>query len=84
MVFLPVMMPCLSKVREGPLLIYEPYQYKFFYRKFQEIDEYIAKAKDQGYHTVLNLGTKGVNYATTVIMQTAIKVSWTIPYPFQR
>ncbi|KOB74946.1 Receptor expression-enhancing protein 2 [Operophtera brumata] len=42
------------------------------YRKF-EIDEYIAKAKDQGYHTVLNLGTKGVNYATTVIMQTAIK-----------
>lgn len=41
---------------------------------FQEIDEYIAKAKDQGYHTVLNLGTKGVNYATTVIMQTAIKV----------
>lgn len=42
---------------------------------FQEIDEYIAKAKDQGYHTVLNLGTKGVNYATTVIMQTAIKVS---------
>lgn len=42
--------------------------------RFQEIDEYIAKAKDQGYHTVLNLGTKGVNYATTVIMQTAIKV----------
>lgn len=46
---------------------------------FQEIDEYIAKAKDQGYHTVLNLGTKGVNYATTVIMQTAIKVSFENP-----
>lgn len=45
------------------------------FSRFQEIDEYIAKAKDQGYHTVLNLGTKGVNYATTVIMQTAIKVS---------
>lgn len=46
-----------------------------FFSRLQEIDEYIAKAKDQGYHTVLNLGTKGVNYATTVIMQTAIKVS---------
>jgi hypothetical protein len=42
---------------------------------WQEIDEYIAKAKEQGYHTVLHLGTKGVNYATTVLMQTAIKVS---------
>lgn len=41
----------------------------------QEIDEYIARAKEQGYHTVLSLGTKGVNYATSVIMQTAIKVS---------
>jgi hypothetical protein len=42
---------------------------------WQEIDDYIAKAKEQGYHTVLHLGTKGVNYATTVLMQTAIKVS---------
>lgn len=40
----------------------------------QEIDEYINKAKEQGYHTVLQLGTQGVNYATAVIMQTAIKV----------
>ena len=42
---------------------------------WQEIDDYIAKAKEQGYHIVLHLGTKGVNYATTVLMQTAIKVS---------
>lgn len=51
-------------------------------RREQEIDEYIAKAKDQGYHTVLNLGTKGVNYATTVIMQTAIK-NFNLPSPEQ-
>jgi len=44
-----------------------------FSRREQEIDDYIAKAKEQGYHTVLHLGTKGVNYATTVLMQTAIK-----------
>jgi hypothetical protein len=42
---------------------------------YQEIDEYISKAKEQGYHAVLNLGSKSVNYATTILMQTAIKVS---------
>lgn len=41
---------------------------------FQEIDEYIAKARDQGYNTVLQLGTKGLSYATAVVMQTALKV----------
>jgi len=45
---------------------------------FQEIDEYLARAKEQGYHTVLNLGSKGVTYATTVLMQTALKVHLTL------
>lgn len=42
----------------------------------QEIDEYINQAKEKGYTAVLQLGTKGFNYATTAIMQTAIKVSF--------
>lgn len=42
----------------------------------QEIDEYIKQAKEKGYTAVLQLGSKGVNYATSVIMQTAIKVSF--------
>lgn len=38
--------------------------------RFQEIDEYISKAKEQSYRQVLDLGSKGVN----VLMQTALKV----------
>lgn len=43
--------------------------------RLQEIDEYINQAKEKGYTAVIELGTKGVNYATNVIMQTALKVS---------
>lgn len=43
--------------------------------RLQEIDEYINQAKEKGYTAVIQLGTKGVNYATNVIMQTALKVS---------
>jgi hypothetical protein len=58
------------------LLVQVLYDILVYLSCWQEIDEYIAKAKEQGYHTVLHLGTKGVNYATTVLMQTAIKVSY--------
>lgn len=44
-------------------------------RREQEIDEYITQAREKGYTTMLELGSKGINYASTVIMQTAIKVS---------
>lgn len=40
----------------------------------QEIDEYISQAKEKGYSAVLQYGSRGVNYATSVIMQTALKV----------
>jgi hypothetical protein len=42
-------------------------------KRENEIDEYITQAKEKGYTAVLQLGSKGVNYATNVIMQTAIK-----------
>lgn len=51
--------------------------FRFFVTKtffFQEIDEYLNQAKEKGYSAVLQLGSKGVNYATNVIMQTALKV----------
>lgn len=35
----------------------------------------LAKAKERGYSTVVSLGSKGVTYATNVILQTAMKVS---------
>ena len=39
----------------------------------QEIDDYLARAKEQGYRTVVEYGARGVQYATQVIMQTAIR-----------
>lgn len=70
----------LSPATKGSSILYRKFVHPALCRREQEIDEYIAKAKDQGYHTVLNLGTKGVNYATTVIMQTAIK-NFNLPSP---
>ncbi|CAG4930447.1 unnamed protein product [Colias eurytheme] len=72
----------LSPATKGSSILYRKFVHPALCRREQEIDEYIAKAKDQGYHTVLNLGTKGVNYATTVIMQTAIK-NLNLPNPEQ-
>lgn len=45
-----------------------------FFRSFlqQEIDAYLDKAKKESYKTVVELGTRGVQYASRVIMQTAI------------
>ncbi|XP_049763501.1 uncharacterized protein LOC126092109 isoform X4 [Schistocerca cancellata] len=63
----------LSPATKGSSILYRKFVHPMLSRREQDIDEYIAKAKEQGYHTVLHLGTKGVNYATTVIMQTAIK-----------
>lgn len=46
----------------------------FLFLRRQEIDEYINQAKEKGCSVVLELGSKGVNYATNVIMKTALKV----------
>ncbi len=41
----------------------------------QEIDAYIMQASDKGYSAVISLGSKGISYATNVVLNTAIKVS---------
>ncbi|XP_046386725.1 uncharacterized protein LOC124156305 isoform X1 [Ischnura elegans] len=63
----------LSPATKGSSILYRKFVHPMLTNREQEIDEYIARAKEQGYHTVLHLGSKGVNYATNVIMQTAIK-----------
>nr|CAD7203111.1 unnamed protein product [Timema douglasi] len=65
----------LSPATKGSSILYRKFVHPMLSRREQDIDECIAKAKEQGYHTVVQLGTKGMNYATTVLMQTAIKVS---------
>ncbi|KAI9577755.1 hypothetical protein GQX74_010942, partial [Glossina fuscipes] len=63
----------LSPATKGSSTLYRKFVHPMLTRREQEIDEYISQAKERGYSAVLQLGSKGVNYATNVIMQTAIK-----------
>ncbi|KAG8244062.1 Receptor expression-enhancing protein 2 [Homalodisca vitripennis] len=65
----------LSPATKGSSILYRNFVHPALIKREQEIDEYISKAKEQGYHTMLHLGSKGVTYATSMIMQTAIKSS---------
>lgn len=46
-------------------------------RVLQEIDSCIAKASEQGYSAIVTLGSKGISYATNVLVTTAVKVCTT-------
>ncbi|XP_050689102.1 mucin-5AC-like isoform X5 [Eriocheir sinensis] len=63
----------LSPATRGSSILYRKFVHPWLTRREDDIDNCIAQAKEQGYSAVLSLGSKGVNYATTVIMQTAIK-----------
>ncbi|TGZ50101.1 Receptor expression-enhancing protein 1 [Temnothorax longispinosus] len=63
----------LSPATKGSSILYRRFVHPALIRREAEIDEALARATEQGYTAVLHLGTKGVNYATTVLMQTAIK-----------
>ncbi|KAL0269951.1 UNVERIFIED_CONTAM: hypothetical protein PYX00_007523 [Menopon gallinae] len=63
----------LSPATNGSSILYRKFVHPALIKREQEIDEYISKAMEQGYHTVLNLGSKSVAYATSVLMQTAIR-----------
>uniref|UniRef100_A0A182KFL1 Receptor expression-enhancing protein n=1 Tax=Anopheles christyi TaxID=43041 RepID=A0A182KFL1_9DIPT len=63
----------LSPATRGSSTLYRKFVHPMLTRREQEIDDYINQAKEKGYTAVLQLGSKGVNYATNVIMQTAIK-----------
>lgn len=63
----------LSPATKGSSTLYRKFVHPMLTRREQEIDEYISQAKEKGYSAVLQYGSKGVNYATSVIMQTALK-----------
>lgn len=64
----------LSPATKGSSILYRRFVHPALSRREAEIDDALARATEQGYTAVLHLGTRGVNYATTVLMQTAIKV----------
>ncbi|XP_032454861.1 uncharacterized protein LOC100120566 isoform X2 [Nasonia vitripennis] len=63
----------LSPATKGSSILYRRFVHPALCRREAEIDDALARATEQGYTAVLQLGSKGVNYATTVLMQTAIK-----------
>lgn len=63
----------LSPATKGSSILYRRFVHPALSRREAEIDEALARATEQGYTAVLQLGSKGVNYATNVLMQTAIK-----------
>ncbi|GFR31177.1 receptor expression-enhancing protein 2 [Trichonephila clavata] len=63
----------LSPATRGSSIMYRRFVHPQLTKHEKEIDDYIAKARDQGYNTVLQLGSKGLSYATAVVMQTALK-----------
>ncbi|XP_055327106.1 receptor expression-enhancing protein 2 isoform X3 [Sitodiplosis mosellana] len=65
----------LSPITEGSSVLYRNFVHPMLTKREKEIDEYINQAKEKGCSAVIQLGSKGVNYATSVIMQTALKVS---------
>ena len=46
-----------------------------FCKNLQEIDRMILRLQEQGYNTVTKLAVKAFNYASNMVMQTAIRVS---------
>lgn len=65
----------LSPVTKGSSILYKKFIHPKLSRHEQDIDEYINQAKERGYKAVIDVGTKTFDYASKLIVETAIKVS---------
>ncbi|KAL5021376.1 hypothetical protein ScPMuIL_000531 [Solemya velum] len=63
----------LSPVTKGSSVMYKKFVHPQLVKREKEIDEAIAKASKRGYSALLTLGTRGLTYATTAVVTTAIK-----------
>eukprot|EP00106_Octopus_bimaculoides_P012915 XP_014780357.1 PREDICTED: receptor expression-enhancing protein 1-like isoform X5 [Octopus bimaculoides] len=63
----------LSPVTKGSSFLYRKFVHPQLIKREKEIDDYLAHARDAGYSTVLQLGHRGIRYATNVIVKTAIQ-----------
>uniref|UniRef100_T1JN40 Receptor expression-enhancing protein n=1 Tax=Strigamia maritima TaxID=126957 RepID=T1JN40_STRMM len=63
----------LSPATKGSSFLYRKFVHPQLAKRERDIDEYLNRAKEHGYHAVLQLGTKGINYASQVLVQTALK-----------
>lgn len=63
----------LLPIFKGSNYLYRKVIHPYLSQKEQDIDEMIARAKDQGCSVLMDIGSKGVTLATNVIMNTAVK-----------
>jgi len=63
----------LSPATNGSSILYRKFVHPQLSKREKEIDSAIAKASEQGYSTFITLGTRGISYATNVLVSTAIK-----------
>ncbi|XP_052771971.1 receptor expression-enhancing protein 1-like isoform X2 [Mya arenaria] len=63
----------LSPVTKGASFIYRKFVHPQLNKREKEIDEAIAQARTKGYSTLVTLGSRGLTYATNVVVSTAIK-----------
>jgi len=64
----------LSPMTKGSSILYKKFIHPKLSRHEQDIDEYINQAKEKGYKAVIDAGTKTFDYASKLIVETAIKV----------
>lgn len=65
----------LSPLTKGSSHVYRTFIHPKLSQHEQEIDDYINQAKEKGYKAVLDVGSQTFNFASKLIMETAIKVS---------
>lgn len=63
----------LSPVTKGSSFLYRKFVHPQLIKREKEIDDYLAHAREASYSTVLQLGHRGIRYATNVIVKTAIQ-----------
>ncbi|XP_076064793.1 uncharacterized protein LOC143038922 [Oratosquilla oratoria] len=70
----------LSPATKGASILYRQLIHPWLSRQEENIDAYITRAKQQGYSTLLQLGTRAVNWATTAFVTTAVKGTTTLAH----
>lgn len=62
----------LSPMTKGSSFLFKKFVHPQLCRREKDIDEMIAQAQNQSYRTLLSLGTRGLTYASRVVVQTAL------------
>ncbi|XP_076460861.1 receptor expression-enhancing protein 1-like isoform X2 [Babylonia areolata] len=62
----------LSPMTKGSSFLFKKFVHPQLARREKDIDEMIAQARNQSYTTLLSLGSRGLNFASQVVVKTAL------------